>query len=262
MSLWHVTLATENRQLLVRPEESIRCAVVRTLIRVVGDSLLLFSVVDDHVHLVADKEKAEIGQFGRAIRLALRPLAANPIDAARPRPVENRRHLITLVEYALVQKDHHGIQPVPAISDAGSCFQDLVGARRIPGFKPVLYDHLPRWSRADVYRLAGAAPVPPVTPEKVRELGVSRLVAASARACGLPLPLTGRSDQAVTARRMVVHIGLESGFPAPELARFLGITREGVYRARHQPLPDDLVLAPRLRLALEEWRTPALGRRV
>ena len=75
MPSWHLTVASDGRTPLF-PDEARRRAAVRTLARVAGQELVLFSVVDDHVHLVVTCDRSRVGWLGRAVVLGLRTVAA------------------------------------------------------------------------------------------------------------------------------------------------------------------------------------------
>lgn len=107
---------------------------------------MLFCIVDDHLHVVLLCEAQQAGVLSRELLLALRPLTGPNLAPAFVRPVEGRGHLEWLVRYVLEQPTKHGLPGHPALWP-GSCFPDLVGARRLPGLslRLRLSEALPRF---------------------------------------------------------------------------------------------------------------------
>ena len=68
MKLSHLTLSTEGRLPLYDGEANL-LRLIRILLRVGGEWIVLFSVVNDHLHLVIDHPRPWI--LGRSIRAAL-----------------------------------------------------------------------------------------------------------------------------------------------------------------------------------------------
>jgi hypothetical protein len=227
--------------------------MVRALARVAGESVVLFCVVDDHVHLVVLCERQEAGRIARRVLLALRPLAAAEVDPARVRPVESRSHLQSLVRYVLAQPRHHQLGVHPALFD-GSCFVDLVGARVLDGLTLRIRDALPRLRVRDVYESVGLRPVRlgSATREEIRAAGAVRLAAAGAAALGLARTLEGKRPPVVRARTAVCRIGDAVGIPASELAYALGITQQATRRLAGKAIDERFLKGVALRLALED----------
>ena len=105
MRSYHVTFAAAGRHPLF-PTEASRRAAVRALGRVAGAWIVLFALVDDHVHVVVHCEEDRVGRLARAILLALRAVAAVEIEPAHVRPVRDRGHMEWLVTYVLTQPRH------------------------------------------------------------------------------------------------------------------------------------------------------------
>jgi REP element-mobilizing transposase RayT len=253
MATWHLTLAAEGRQAFF-PEEDERRLAVRTLARVAASRLVLFAVVDEHVHLVVTAGEDEVGRLARATLLALRQVSSLPIDPARARPVRDRPHLESLVDYVLGQPGHHGIPVHPALW-TGSCFPDLVGARVLPGFRDRLGDVLPRLPRQAVFRAAGLPPaidLPPAGDDLVRSLGACRLRDAATAALAVGPQLAGRTTGVVLARAAACRIAQASGIARAEIVHALGLPLRTAQRLVHYPVEDSLLDAVRRRLALEE----------
>lgn len=253
MATWHLTWATELREVIFSSEDSRRFAL-RALLRVAGERTVLFNIVDDHIHLVVKAESAEVGRLGAAVLFAMRPLSPVRIDPARVREVEGRAHLERLVHYVLDQSTHHGLDVHPALW-SGSCFADLIGARVLPGFSNRLGSLLPRFRLRTAYsavRLSRDQPLEPLTGAAVRSLGACRLRDAASAAVAAPGPLLGSEDHVLDARAAVVIIGLSEGFSTSELSFALGLPLRNVQRLAHRGVDERILRATRLRLALEE----------
>jgi hypothetical protein len=245
-----LTFASPTR-LALFPEERRRREALHAIGRVAGGSVVLFAIVDDHLHLVLLCEPDAVGRLARALLLALRPLAAVDVLPAHVSEVRGRAHLEWLVRYLLAQPAHHGVPVHPALT-TGSCFPDLVGARRVPGLTLQLGAALPRYQLRDAYAIVGLPTerIVPAPLDRVRAAGARALVeaAASAACAG---PLLGRDEASVQARRAAVHLAAEAGVPFDELAHVLAVTRDAARKIALRAAPLPLVEATRVRLALE-----------
>jgi hypothetical protein len=232
---------------------------VLALARVAAGSLVMFCIVDDHLHLVLVGSRARAGRLGRAISLALRPLAAGPMQPAFRRPVVERHHLETLVDYALGQPVRHGLPGHPALW-TGSSYLDLVGARYLPGLELRLREVLPRLTRGRLHASVGIGrePVRPASLADIRRLGAYALPAAAAAALAAPDGLGGNERPARTARLAVVRLGRTAGIRPSEIADAIGIRPRSARKLAHRPVDARAVHAIRLRLALEA-RVAGLG---
>lgn len=249
--IWHLTFATDGRLPLLGEEGALRRAV-RTLGVVAPGELLLFAIVDDHLHLVVCCDVARRGRIASALALALRPLLRSPLGAPHVRPVESRSHLVWLVRYLLTQTRHHDLAAHPALA-TGSCFADLVGARCVAGLGAgPLHDALPRLRPGELYEIVGVRPPGPLSDEAIRSLGPGRLLAAASAALAAPPGLAGRSAPEVEARRAAASLAAAVGISRAELRWALGLTRQGIDHLRGRPAAPALEAAIRLRLALEE----------
>lgn len=257
--LWHLTFACGRRHPLFADEER-RRAAIRRLADLMGAELVLFSLVDDHLHVVLRCSRTVAGVRARALIGAWRALGATSIEHRDTRPVENRAHMLRLVSYFVKQVQHHGLVGAQAALWTGSCFLDLVGARAIgaldlPGR---LVSILPRYDLREAYACVGmdTMELRPLGRDRVRELGAARIAVASAAAHCVGPQLRGRLPAVVSARRTAVGIGAWAGFPAGEMAWALGITPRGVRKLLAQGAPENVVRATHLRLALEERLAP------
>lgn len=252
MKLWHLTFSSTTRHTLFPTEAQLRAALSKVL-SIAGAELVLYDIVDDHLHLVVWCTEARRSVLQRVVLLGLRPLASTEIAAAHPRLVEGRSHLQWLVQYLLLQVEKHGLAAHPALW-TGSCFQDLVGARCVVPLAGRLAKALPRLRLATVQEIVGlpARPIEPVGIDRVRALGATRLVAAAASALVVGPELRGKSGAVIRAKRVVAQMGIAADIPTRELAWAIGADRSRINRLRHQPNEPRLVRAVAIRLALEE----------
>lgn len=259
MQSYHLTYASDGRLALL-PDEALRRQALHALARTVGDRVVLFCLVDDHIHVVLLCEAERVGLLSRALLLALRPLTGPGLAPAFVRPVEGRGHLEWLFRYVLEQPSKHGLPGHPALWP-GSCFPDLVGARRLPGLslRHRLSEVLPRLRLRSAYGHVGLAPerLQPLDPDTLRGLGIRRLVDAASAALAADPALAGNSELVVGARVTVAH--LAAAWPTSELAWALDITPQAARRLRTRAAPEGAVEAVRLRLALEERVRAAAG---
>jgi hypothetical protein len=251
MQLWHLTLASASRMTLF-PTSALRLAAAVCIARVLGPCLLLFAIVDDHVHVLIACARADLAARRSALSRALASIAVASLAPTHVRPVETRAHLQRCVRYFLEQSAHHGLD-VDLALDPGSCFQDLVGARCLPGFDPRrLKRALPRVTRADLLSIVGlpASAVEPAKPEDLRRAGITLIVRAAAGAVGAPVELIGRTARVVQARRASAHLCDEARLSRRDLLRALGASSAAIRRLAHEPVPAPLLRAARIRVSL------------
>lgn len=251
MQLWHLTYSSRTRHALF-PSEQLRRAALRRLLQVVAAEVVLFCLVDDHLHLVLSCDEVRAARLGRSVRLALRPLAATDLGPAHRRPVDGRSHLQWLVRYCLLQVEKHGIDVQPALW-TGSCFQELIGARPFPAMIKRLKEALPRLRRRDVCELVGIAPtIEPVDDATIAFLGAGRLREATTATCLVGPELGGKGAPVMLAKRVYTQCGRAAGLSNTELGRAAGVSTDRLRRWMQPPVPSSSLRALRLRLALEQ----------
>ncbi|MCB9699949.1 MAG: hypothetical protein H6738_24390 [Alphaproteobacteria bacterium] len=250
MQTFHVTLAADDRQTLFIDERQ-RCAAATALARVGGDALLLFCAVDDHVHLVLRGEARRVAQMAGNASQALRWIGRVGLEPARIRPVASRVHLHSLVRYVLDQSTHHALATATHPARwSGSCFWDLVGARRLPGFGPgALQASLPRLSRSDVWGAVGLPPLEPASDATLGSVSAPALYEAGAAAVGT-VSLDGRGERTLAARTAVAHLARRLGFADAAAREALGCAERTHRRllARPNAVADERAI--RLQIAL------------
>ena len=248
MQATHLTFAADGR-LALFPSEAQRRAAVRAIVRVGGARILLFCLVDDHVHVVVYAPTQETGRLSRALLLAMRLFLAADLAPAHPRPVDNRAHLLWLVRYLLLQPAKHGLAGHPALW-SGSCFADLAGARRVPGWAPPIAEALPRWRLREAFALLGLPAASLCPMEDLGDQPPSRLLAAAAFALAVDPALEGRRAEVVRARRVAAALLEEAGHPIRGIAVRLRVDPTSVRRLVSGADPADL-RAARMWLALQ-----------
>lgn len=261
MQLVHVTIASLNRSSLF-PSLALRRRALHCIARVAGSAVVLFCIVDDHLHMVLLVPDGLAATVARNIAFALSAFV--PVDIASPyiKPVTGRAHMQWLLRYLLTQARHHGID-LPADRFEGSCFWDLVGARVIPGFqlRTLLAQALPRCTDDDILGVIElpAERVAVANLSQVRDIGATALVAACQRATASVQP-TGRARPDVRARAAAIRLGHAAGLSNADLARALGVVPR-VARARGRvTVSDDICWAAlrqlRLHMAVAELVAP------
>lgn len=249
MQPFHITIATQGRITLF-PAPDALLGAARRLARVVGDRLLLFSIVDDHAHVVVQADPEAIGHVAASVNRALGGAGAPPRQRAHVEAIDGRAHLRRLVGYTARQVTHHGLHVHPAIW-AGSCAPDLLGVRLLPGFDPRLADRaLPRVSLRDEVIEACGVWKPALTPasdDALAELAPDALLELSLAACGAD---GGRDPVSVTARAAWAR--LCTG-PASEIGSRAGVPERTVRSLRQRKVPDVVLTTIRRRVALTNW---------
>lgn len=253
MNTWHLTWSSVGRHPLA-PDESVRRRLVRALARVAGGDVVLYSVVDDHIHVVLYCDEVRRGVLSGALTFAFRALVAAPLDPPFVRTVRDRSHLDWLADgYILRQSWKHGLQGHPAVW-TGSCFPDLVGARILAGLNLCIATALPRWRLRRAY--AGVflpeRPLKPADDARLRAVGAARLASAAASAVGAEPTLTGKGAAEVLARRAAATLGNAAGIPSSEIAHALGMHPVACARLRHRAVEERVLGAVRLWIALED----------
>ncbi len=251
MKIWHLGFASDGRHPLF-PTEEVRRKALLVLVRHAGPWLIAFCVVDDHLHVLVVCSRERAGKLRRAIVMGLRPVAGLGFEDTYIKPVETRAHLKSLVAYCIEQPKRYGLG-VPSAVWSGSCFSELVGARRIDGLLLRVAEVLPRYRVADAWLAADVrGGIPPVPEERLPGIALTALRgAASFATCAHPR-LVGRSKRETDARAEVVQLGKPAGFRKDVIASFLGISGEAVRLLGHRSLDEGLLSATRLRLAIVE----------
>ncbi len=228
---WHLTLAAVGRINLFPTREE-RLAAARTVVNVEAP-VLLWCAVDDHLHLVVEGE--HLGHLGGALRRRL--ARRGPVQPAHIKPVEGRRHLVTLVDYLLRQPAKHDLDVHPALWE-GSCFPDLVRARRMGFDGAPLERALPRRHHRDFLTPVGLRRTPAPLPwEAVRGVGLSRMAGAVRCSAGLDALTGPRTAERVEARRALAWMAHRVDVPTKEVAALLDIHPRSARRGWEEEEP-------------------------
>lgn len=252
MAIWHLGFSSTKRGALL-PNEAQRREAIRALARVAGDRLALFSIVNEHKHLLAQERERRIKRLGGEIRTVLNAVVEEPLNEPWIERVDGTRHKQKLLRYFLTQPSHHEI----GVHDAlwtGSCFLDLAGARIVNGLQLCIWDLLPGVPRSVIFEHVGLPPQPiePCSLAQIRVLGAVRLVAAASAALAVDPLLRGRSHGVLRARVLAVSLGRRAEIPASEVRWAMGLPKSSYYRAAEQSADEEGMLAVRTRLAIEE----------
>jgi hypothetical protein len=256
MSIHHVTISTVGRLALARSETE-RRALVRAFAWTGRERLLMFDLVDDHVHAGIRGERPRL--IARDLRRAL--LAKRPglrLDPPHLKLVDSRDYLRGLVTYLLTQATKHDLG-VPDATWTGSCFQDLAGVRLLRGYSMgPLRAELPRLKLRELFQDVGLeqAPLRPASDDQLRAAGATRVVDLAAGVFCVGPRLAGRSAPVVAARVLASTLGVKLGFSRAQLAPLLAATPQAVGRLAKRALDPAALRALRLRFDLEErvWR--------
>lgn len=249
MKIYHITWATQGRQAAF-PAEEVRRAVLRALASVGGRDIVLFALVDDHVHLVVITSPARLRRLQGALSKVLNNRSAAPFSPPFVKEVGTRSHMNALVGYCLNQFAHHGLADDPAIA-TGSCFPDLVGARRLPGLSLPISAALPRFRLRDAYEAVGLGDELVIADDaELRRLGAARLAELVAETLGVGPGFVGNKAGVAEARRVASRLALDAGFRPRDIAEPLGITAIAAARLATRPVEDADLRAVRKRVTL------------
>jgi len=250
MPLWHLTFSSDERFPHFPGEARRRCAL-RRLARMNLD-LALFCLVETHSHLVNLAEQIRVGRQAQAVWSAWRRIAVSQLDPAFRRRVRDRSHLQWLVRYVVTQPIKHRVKAHPALW-SGSCFQDYIGARYVPGLALRVAEVLPELEQRTVLGYVGLTPaaVRPLGDADVRAVGARRIVDAAAFAVAADPGLRGLDATSVSARRVAILLGRGVGLANQEIRWALGTSKRTLQRARFEAGDEERMRAVRIRLALE-----------
>lgn len=258
--LWHLVLESEGRQALFH-EEAELCNAVRALAAIAGTEVLLFCVVDEHVHIVAFCTRERAGRLAQQLKLAFRVRCRVPLrHPTFIEPVESRIHLERLVAYVLRQPSHHDLPVHPALW-TGSCFLDLVGARSIGALGQRIDKFLQRFrvSAALAYVGLSGDRVVPAGDDQLRCAGAVRLAAAARAALAVGPGAPAKWPEACAVRNAVCFLARTAGFSTNDTAAAVGTSRRTVQLLARKVPPPALVRAVRVRLALEDMVSQRAG---
>lgn len=251
MRPWQLGIASTTRHSLF-PSEALRLRAVLNIVRIFRDVLVMFCVVDDHVHVIVICDERDCWVHARSFKLSMAAVAAVPTKPVHIEPVHGRNHMESVHRYVLRQPSHHGLPGHQALW-TGSCFPDLVGARWIPNLDLRIADVLPRYGAEHACRKVGLSiqDLAPLPLDEVRSAGPRALALASAAACASDPATKSKNAQSVLARRVACTLARQSGMPTKEIAWALDLHPSNARKLVAKPPPTSALLAARRRLALE-----------
>jgi len=236
------------------PTERHQRAAVRALAKVAANCLALFGLVIEHGHIALIAPTLKIKRLKSAIADALGKVASEPVTIPWCERIQEPKHLRSLVRYHVRQSSHHDVPGVHPALWSGSCFQELLRARDLPGLRLRIGELLPDLRLGDLLEMVGLPrrPIDPADDWLVRAAGAMRLTSAAAAALAVGPGLKGRSAAVVAARRVVVQVGAAVGIAKDEIIWALQTTMRSYYRLLDSPQERGHALATRTRIGLEE----------
>lgn len=253
MKIWHCTFGSQGRFPLFR-DDADRLEAIRRIVRIAGKEMALFSLVDEHAHLLIVGTRERTRRLRQAIRQSLEPLTDSPIVSSWVEPVVDRKHMFRQIRYFFLQVIHHEVLDAQPALWHGSCFLDLVEARYIEGLELQIEVIIPRKTAKGVACSAVGLPgtgVDPLGRAAVREMGSRRIVEASFAAVASTPNLKGQSRIACLARRVAAHMGHIVGLAKEEMIWVLGVKRQSFNAMLREPVSRQMLKVVARRLALE-----------
>lgn len=241
---WHLTLSSQGRMPLF-PRRPHLLAVVRAVLSYRA-TVLLFCAVDDHLHLLTEGDRPGYlaGDLQRHLFFERR------VQPPHFKPVTERRHLLSLVDYLLRQPARHHLDTPPCLWE-GSSFLDLAGARQVGFDRRPLERALPRLHHRDFLTPVGLSRLPePAAWEQLEREGIGTLVQAVEVASALDSLCGPRTAVRVQARSALAWMAHRAGISAGRTAEALGRSERSVRRLRRGEEEPPFSLAARRYLGL------------
>jgi hypothetical protein len=243
----HVRIRLESDRLLhASPEE--RRVLARAVYRSARPwNLLAFGCAGAHLHLVVLDDREAAGELARRLEICLQRNMAfgGPFLRVHRKELADQRHALQAVIYDLGQRRHHQIASDPCLEATSA--PDLLGARLVGGaLLPRVRERLPELRRRHVLAAFGLADLG----EPAEESRPERLLDAVLAASALP-SLAGHAIEARWARRALVALA-GPALGTAELADLCGTSTRMIQRLRKGPVPDALLRAARIQLALRQ----------
>jgi hypothetical protein len=217
-------------------------------------SIALFCLVAEHLHQVAVTSGEPGAAVSKATKRALNSVVETPFSKDTDiRTVSDRKYVLNLLRYDLGQPKKHKMPGHPAVWE-GSCFLDLVGARRIRGLEPCIATLLPSFNVVDAYVHVGLPrnEIQPASAEQMLAAGLPRLVFAAAAAFAAKPTLEGNGFPEIEARCAVAKLGRWIGLHDSEIAPAIWVTVRSVRNLRRRSIDREALDAVRVRIALED----------
>lgn len=262
--LYHYTISRDRRWPLCPTVDAFH-RTLHTVTRCTAHTLLLFGAADDHLHLVLEGSRSNLGRRVAALQAGLRRSYRSQ-DASHPgterawaREVANRRHLQTLVTYVVQQPEHHGSR-LPVANWQASCFLDLMGMRLLPSFdSDRIRSWLPRLSDTELWSVAGLPVLEPLRTDEVGHFGSATLVRAAATVYAAGTDLSVRRPEVRAARKLAVWLLSEAGLSTEKAAACVGCSSRTVQRLRREVIDARAARAALLLLAIAKAQPSRRG---
>jgi hypothetical protein len=254
MEIQHITLTADRESRLpLFPDEPTYLEALHRLGLVCRGCLALFGLVAEHLHLVALLSRVAAGRLAQSVIVSLSSITATRLAPSFIKSVVTRAHLRWLPRYLLEQPREHGMRGHPALW-VGSCYPELVGARKIEGLALCMEKALPDFSPAAASRIVGLPEraLVPADRDTLRRVGVHRIATAAAAAVGVDPSLVGKTPRTLRARRAAAQLAESVGLRIGELQESLHLCPRTGWRLRQPPADPALLVTIARRIALEE----------
>ncbi len=186
------------------------------------DGLLVFSLPDTHLHLLARCAARAAGLLNRRLESSLKQRLGLVVsfEAYRPEPILTQSHFHNTARYVLCQHERHGLDLAQFIEATN--VPDLLGMRCIGQYsRDNLMEALPRLRRSRIQRWTGLADLQPA------DGPLSALFEATLAAAALA-DLRGKSMPVLDAKRALLEVA-GPRLPGAELAQLLGVAERTLY---------------------------------
>ncbi|MFH1469781.1 MAG: hypothetical protein ABIO70_35680 [Pseudomonadota bacterium] len=252
----HVMFRSDDDRVLA-PGVPQRRALARSVLRIGGSyGLLAFGSADNHLHAVVLVDRALAGEFAHRLACSLRWALELPVPffPTRFKAIEDQTYMKTAFNYALGQRNRHGIASDPFL-DASS-LPDLLGLR--PGQGDLITrvrEHLPRVRRSDLLRHLGPDDLEPAEGERIAGVlaagGSGLLLDAAAAVGALPALVPRQRTEPLLLAALIQ--ALAPLLAARALCAVVGRSPSHVRALRAVEVPPPIQRALRLQIALRAW---------
>ncbi|MBT3220857.1 MAG: hypothetical protein HN348_17370 [Proteobacteria bacterium] len=244
MHSYQVTLSRKGRPTLFVTSEDLTWAVA-TIVRTTHGKSPLFSIVDEHVHVVIPGDAFAVGRMCSGLVRAFNHKLGYKLNKAHISLVNGGDHLDTLIAYYLRQPAKHDLNTGHPALWPGSCFMDLIGARCLSGFdRHLIHRHLPRLRTERFTRVIGLPPIIPATDQELKLAGLTQL------AQGAKAATDGKSEQQRRGRVAIAQLAKHLGFRNLDIAEVLQTHPRTIGKLASAPAEPRLVQAIRLQISL------------
>ncbi len=241
MELWHCTCRLHDGHEIAPDPATIGAAVRLVLAVGLPRGLVIFCVVDDHLHTLLASDRDAAAETMRRLQVAFARHADLPaaFEAPRFKRIADREHLWRTVPYILRQT--HRLQPPTEPFWEGSAAPDLAGLRW-PGrpLRERLLRHLPELREEAVFHWLGAgSDVVSGWGDQIPREQLAVLARAAAAAFAIPTVRAGGALGQLAIRAACRAVSHE--VPTILLATTLGIAPRAALAGRTAQVDPDAV---------------------